>query len=143
MPIHMPLMRDTIICPECGLAQFVASLPTCRRCRNPLGIEYIKLLPLDKVNRERVAQSIGALIRGLRLRRKWTQAELSSALGVARSQISRAECGRLLPSVSLVIRCAVALGVDRAFLRLHRRRTITNRADPCSRGDTLGARREM
>ena len=55
---------------------------------------------------------IGAHVRAIRLSRGWTQADLSHFTRLSTGDISRIECGRLIPTRSQVERLRRALGTE-------------------------------
>jgi transcriptional regulator with XRE-family HTH domain len=57
----------------------------------------------------------GDLLREARLRAGLTQAELAQRVGTARSQISRYECGDVLPSLETLRRLIRACGLELGF----------------------------
>lgn len=67
---------------------------------------------------ETVRREFSRFLRVLRARRSMTQAELASISGVHRTFVSRAETGKILPSLLTVTRLAQALGVDRVRILL-------------------------
>jgi transcriptional regulator with XRE-family HTH domain len=89
-----------------------------------LGFTYIEFflspLPTSIDSQSLIAMrlKVGALIRRLRCRRGITQAALASLSGVNRSYISRAEHGKVTPSVIALMQIAGALGVSKLMLRL-------------------------
>jgi len=60
----------------------------------------------------RLSKSIGQEIRGARLAKKLTQAQLGAKLGVSESRISHLELGLKEPFMSTLIRVAKALDLD-------------------------------
>ncbi len=55
---------------------------------------------------------LGARIRALRLRRRWTQEQLAEALGRSVSQVKKYECGMHVPPVEKLLHLASLLGVS-------------------------------
>jgi DNA-binding XRE family transcriptional regulator len=127
--LHASQLRDFVICPVCQLRQFERGHATCVRCHCSLGITYIDIFtvnpqaglycgkPIDAQIR------VGGIIRRLRLRRGITQAVLASLTGIHRTYLSRAERGRVLPSVFTLMQIASALGVDKISLRIRNARS--------------------
>ena len=104
----LPSIRDseTITCRRCNTRQFPRN-GTCIRCHSALTLHYVSfqidtlLDPCSEDCKQHLASSIGVLLRTLRKRRGICQSQLTvQAAGcIARSNLSRAECGRtLLPS---------------------------------------------
>lgn len=70
-------------------------------------------LPTTCAEQLALAQKIGARMRELRLREGFTQAEVSDRSGIARSNVTRLETGRLhVPSIDSVVRYCKAIGVQ-------------------------------
>lgn len=57
------------------------------------------------------AETIGANIRAVREQKQLSQKELAAAIGVAATQYSRVETGKVVPSVKTLIRIAKVLDV--------------------------------
>jgi DNA-binding XRE family transcriptional regulator len=120
---------ESFVCPNCQLKQYEpgGSLK-CRRCHHHLGISYLEIyLPssvasLTSQSETAIRKEGGGLIRRLRSRREITQAGLASLTGIHRTYLSRAECGRVLPSIIALIKIARALDVDKILLRVRSRR---------------------
>jgi DNA-binding XRE family transcriptional regulator len=123
-PLHVSTIRGTLLCEFCGLSQFERGNGICRRCRHPLGVAYLELLPsipLDSSSsRSQIAirKTLGGLIRRLRSRRGITQTALASLTGINRTYVSRAERGQVMPSVIALLKIGGALGIDKILLRL-------------------------
>jgi DNA-binding XRE family transcriptional regulator len=119
-----PISDSVVCCQFCKLTQFERGNGQCRRCHHPLGFTYIEFflspLPTSIDSQSLIAMrlKVGALIRRLRCRRGITQAALASLSGVNRSYISRAEHGKVTPSVIALMQIAGALGVSKLMLRL-------------------------
>lgn len=60
-------------------------------------------------------ERIGVVIKCLRSRAEWTQGQLADAAGLTRSQISKYERGREMPTLKNVDKILVALGVTSPF----------------------------
>ncbi|GAA0435240.1 helix-turn-helix transcriptional regulator [Streptomyces luteireticuli] len=65
--------------------------------------------PKSPRSEKRFVDPLGALIRELRLRRGWTQAELGRAVGLSNSAISKFENGQKVPPRDIVLRLDAAL----------------------------------
>lgn len=63
-----------------------------------------------------VDQALGQALRGLRLRRKWSQEQLALEADANRNYVSLVELGRNSPSVRMLFRFCVALEVSPAVL---------------------------
>jgi transcriptional regulator with XRE-family HTH domain len=68
--------------------------------------------------RPNLATVIGNTIRELRLRRGFSQSTLAQRIGSHRTHISRIERAQVTPTPALLVRAALALGVDRILLRV-------------------------
>ena len=55
--------------------------------------------------------TFGPVLRGLRVERNWTQAELSEKLGVSFQHVSVLESGRKVPSLLMLFKVAKVFGV--------------------------------
>ena len=125
--LHNSPVRDVVVCPTCKLSQFESGNDKCLRCHRSLGITYIEIFPsgpharLDCRCRVNKSAEIGKLIRRLRLRRGITQAALASRTGIHRTYLSRAECGRVIPSILALMEIANVLGIDKIMLRVRSR----------------------
>lgn len=114
-------VRDVIICSWCNLRQFVGATNLCRRCGKPLPITHLEISLAELVsNPNSLAKKVGNTVRQLRLRRGYSQAGLASQIGSHRTHVSRVERGQLTPTLSLLVRVAVALGVEKVLLRVTR-----------------------
>lgn len=60
----------------------------------------------------RLAFELGATVRGLRLARGWSQAELAAAAGMTQSAVARFEAGGTVPTLPVLGRIARALDAD-------------------------------
>jgi DNA-binding XRE family transcriptional regulator len=112
------------VCPNCQLKQYERGSGTCRRCHSKLGVSYLEvylsssLAPLTSQNEIAIRKEVGGLIRRLRSRRGITQAGLASLTDIHRTYLSRAERGRVMPSIIALIQIAHALEVDKILLRV-------------------------
>ena len=112
-----------MVCRHCKLKQF-ERLSTCRRCHESLDLSYFEihlsssLVPLSSQRENTIRKEVGGLIRRLRVRREITQTTLASLTGINRTYLSRAERGKVLPSVVALIQIAHALEVDKILLRV-------------------------
>jgi hypothetical protein len=142
-PKFLPSLREneTIICPRCSAPQFPRN-GACIKCRSPLGLEYVSLeldtlldssskVPLND-HKKQIARGIGLLLRILRHRRGLCQSQLvARASGrTNRSNLSRAECGRILLPLNKLLPLAKALGLTAVILRFET--TPPRRIDPSS-----------
>ena len=122
----LPSVRDseTVVCPRCSTAQYPRN-GACVRCHCPLGLEYLLLKvstqtnPRTTTDEKQLARSIGALLRSFRRRRGMTQSQLAvrSAGSVARTYLSKAECGHVILPLSKLLPIARALGLTAVILR--------------------------
>ncbi len=120
----LPSIRDseTVTCRHCNLRQYPRR--ECARCHRALGVNYL-LLPIDALLNprtenytEQLASLIGGVLRSLRRRRGICQSQLAKmALGIDRSYLSRAECGRVLLPLSKLLALLQALGLTEVILR--------------------------
>ena len=118
--LQSSLSQDRVLsCPNCHLCQVAKVTCTCRRCRRPLPVTYVEfcipstLIGTGPADPESLRRFIGHALRRMRLRRGWSQLQLSAAIGTHRTHISRVETGGVLPAPALLIRAAVALGITR------------------------------
>jgi transcriptional regulator with XRE-family HTH domain len=74
---------------------------------------------------ESIRALFAGVLRDMRIRRGLTQAELAHSLksGCSRSQVSRWECGHVMPSLRTTLLVAAKLGVDNIVLRIRDPRT--------------------
>jgi len=118
----MNTLSESVVCPTCELRQLTS--PVCRRCRDELGFTYMEiLLPSPEnvfgtIGAASVRKFVGGITRGLRTRRGYSQSKLASAIGTDRTHVSRVEGARVLPSLLMLLRIAMTLGVDRVFVRI-------------------------
>jgi Helix-turn-helix domain/Putative testis-expressed protein 13C, zinc finger domain len=125
-PKFLPSLREseTVTCPRCGASQFPRN-GACIRCQAPLGLDYVSLKidtlldPRLEDHKEQIARGIGMLLRILRNRRGLCQSQLAvrAAGCIARSNLSRAECGRTLLPLNKLLSIAKALGLTAVILR--------------------------
>jgi Helix-turn-helix domain len=125
----LPSIRDseTVTCPRCKVRQYPrnGASGTCVRCHTLLGLEYVRLEidalldPCSEDAKKHFARSIGDLLRTLRKRRGICQSQLAvrAAGCIARSNLSRAECGRTLLPLNKLLKIAKALGLTAVILR--------------------------
>lgn len=59
---------------------------------------------------KRIQFAFGALIKKIRLERKWSQADLAAAVNMESNAISRLENGVIAPNVNTIVALALALG---------------------------------
>lgn len=95
------------------MAQFPASDGRCRRC----GCVYVSQAVTPTVATEapeperwEIGDAVRMTLRLLRLANGMSQRDLSTAVGVARTYISKYETGRAVPSLPSLEKIAVALG---------------------------------
>ena len=115
--------RDVLTCPACKLVQYAS--PHCKRCKESIGVVYLvldlrALSNSDSTGPEVLLRHlIGSGLRQLRRRHHLTQLQLARKLCcVNRSEISRIENGRVLPSLPSLVRIACELGVTEAVLKI-------------------------
>src|SRR3569833_698645 len=122
----LPSVRDseTAICSRCNTRQYPRN-GECIRCHCPLGLEYLFLKSDPQANprtantQKQLARSIGVMLRSLRRRRGLTQSQLAvrSAGSVARTYLSKAECGHVMLPLGKLLPIAKALGLSAVILR--------------------------
>jgi hypothetical protein len=122
----LPSIRDseTVICRRCNTRQYPRN-GTCVRCHCALGLDYLNLEVSTLLNpktadeERQLARSIGVLLRSLRRRRGITQSQLAvrAAGCIARSYLSKAECGHVMLPLSKLLPIAKALGLTGVILR--------------------------
>lgn len=116
--------QENLVCPNCQLRQYERGSGKCRRCHHSLGVTYIEvylstsLAPRTSQTVIEIRKEVGGLIRRLRSRREITQAALASLTGINRTYISRAERGKVIPSVTALMQIAYALKIDKILLRV-------------------------
>ena len=121
--MHVSTIREVVVCKHCKLKQF-ERLSRCLRCHESLDLGYIEihlsssLVPLSSQREITIRKEVGGLIRRLRARRGITQATLASLTGINRTWLSRAERGKVLPSIVALMQIAHALEVDKILLRV-------------------------
>ena len=122
----LPSIRDseTVTCRRCHTRQYPKD-GKCIACRCALQLEYLNLEVSPRLNPHTVpdetqlARSIGVLLRRLRSRRGLSQSQLArQAAGcIARTYLSKAECGHVLLPLSKLLPIAKALGLTAVILR--------------------------
>ena len=122
----LPSIRESeiVICRRCNTRQYPRN-GNCIRCHCTLGVHYLSLqvsslLNPGKVHDERqLARSVGVLLRSLRKRRGFSQSLLArrAAGSIARTYLSKAECGHVLLPLSKLLPIAKALGLTAVILR--------------------------
>ena len=125
-PKFLPSIRDSeiVTCQHCHAGQFPRN-GRCIRCHSPLGLDYVNfeidtlLDPCSEDAKKHLARSIGDLLRTLRKRRGICQSQLivRAAGCIARSNLSKAECGRTLIPLNKLLPIAKALGLTAVILR--------------------------
>jgi ribosome-binding protein aMBF1 (putative translation factor) len=119
----LPSIRDseTVTCRRCNMRQYPRR--ECARCHSALGVKYLSLpmdalLPPHTDSTRQLAHHIGDVLRRLRKRRGICQSQLARmALGIDRSYLSRAECGRVLLPLTKLLPLLQALGLTEVILR--------------------------
>ena len=128
----LPSIRDseTVTCRRCNTRQYPRR--ECARCHSALGVNYLslptdaRLTPCAEDYTEQLAHLIGVLLRSLRTRRGMCQSQLTKmALGIDRSYLSRAECGRVLLPLSKLLPVLQALGLTEVILRFDETWSVT------------------
>jgi DNA-binding XRE family transcriptional regulator len=109
--------RDVLICPWCKLRQFVGTTNLCRRCRKRLPITFLDI-SLSSIDPHSLSSLVGNIVRELRQGRGYSQSVLASMIGSHRTHVSRIENAQLMPNLALLVRTAVALGVDKISIRV-------------------------
>lgn len=66
----------------------------------------------DEYEAARLAFQLGAVVRGLREEKGWTQAGLAQAAGMAQPAVARFEAGGTVPTLVVLERLARALGTN-------------------------------
>jgi hypothetical protein len=122
----LPSIRDseTVICQRCNTRQYPRN-GACVRCHCALGLDYLNLQvsallnPRTMHDEPQLARSIGVLLRSLRRRRGFSQSQLAmrAAACIARTYLSKAECGHVLLPLSKLLPIARALGLTAVILR--------------------------
>jgi len=115
---------ETVTCQQCHAVQFPRN-GKCIRCHSPLGLDYVTveidtlLNPCSEDAKKHLSVSIGDLVRTLRKRRGICQSQLAvlAAGCIARSNLSRAECGHTLLPLNKLLAIAKALGLTAVILR--------------------------
>lgn len=119
MPSTDVPIRDVLICPSCKLPQFAGTTNVCRRCRKPLPVVQIEFsLASIAFSPHSLSTMVGNTVRELRLRRGYSQSSLAAKIGSHRTHVSRIEHGRGMPTLALLMRTALALGVEKVLLRV-------------------------
>jgi hypothetical protein len=122
----LPSIRDseTTTCQRCKTIQFPRN-GKCIHCQTDLKLDYVILEidtlldPSSEDDKKQLARRIGILLRTLRKRRGICQSQLArrTADCIARSYLSKAECGRTLLPLSKLLPIAKALGLTEVILR--------------------------
>lgn len=122
----LPSIRDseTVTCKRCSTRQYPRK-GVCIKCSCALGLNYLHLEvdtllnPRTMLDEKQLARSIGALLRSLRKRRGITQSQLAmrAVNCVARTYLSKAECGHVMLPLSKLLPIARALGLTAVILR--------------------------
>ncbi len=114
---------ETVTCRNCKTPQFPRE-GKCLRCHSNLNLGYVVFkieAPTEgrsEDHRKQLAHRVGALLRSLRRRRGICQSELARmAIGIDRSYLSKAECGRTLLRLNSLLTLLQALGLTAVILR--------------------------
>lgn len=116
--------RDILTCGNCRLATYPTANNLCPRCHHRLGVSYLEVKLPQLIADSGTGQSesvrafLAGVLRDMRIRRGLTQAELSRSLKIGRSQVSRFECGHVMPSLRTTLLVAAKLGVENIVLRI-------------------------
>lgn len=118
---------DTIQCSRCGLHQFIfitsGDAARCKRCHSSRGFSIIALplpstpLTLDQMDAQ-IRTAVGVLVQKLRKRQNLTQHWVGLHSRTHASEVSRAERGARILSLSSLVRIVKAIGIDGVYLRL-------------------------
>ncbi len=115
--------RDVVVCGACALVQTVHSSGRCLGCHRNI-VSYLNLelptKPFDQSQAEwrSFPIQLGSALRRLRLRRGITQSTLARRLHMSRSELSRAESGRVVLPFRTVLLIATQLGADHVTIRV-------------------------
>lgn len=115
--------RDVLVCERCSLVQSAHSSGRCLRCRRNLNVSYLDLnLTVGSFDPSQSEWSsfpirLGSVLRQLRLRRGISQSALARILRMSRSELSKAESGRVLLPFRRVLLLATRLGADQVTIR--------------------------
>jgi len=122
----LPSIRDseTVTCRRCNTRQYPRN-GTCVRCHCALELHYLKLPINTRLNPptahdgRQLARSIGVLFRSLRRNHGFSQSQLTmrAAGCIARTYLSKAECGHVLLPLGKLLPIAKALGLTAVILR--------------------------
>ena len=120
----LPSIRDseTVTCRFCSTDQFPRD-GKCLRCGSALELEYLSFKlstipdPPSGQDQKQLASTIGVLLRSLRKRRGMTQSQLALRAAVARTYLSKAECGHVTVPLNKFLPIARALGLSALILR--------------------------
>jgi len=133
----VPSIRDseTVTCRVCSSGQFPRN-GKCLRCGSALKLEYLSLKfstqldPPTGQDQKQLASTIGVLLRSLRKRRGMTQSQLALRGSVARTYLSKAECGHVTVPLSKFLPIARALGLTAVILRFDIAAPLARRRSP-------------
>jgi len=130
----LPSIRESeiVICRRCNTRQYPRN-GNCIRCHCTLGVNYLNLQvstllnPRTAHDERQLAHSIGALLRSLRKRRGLSQSQIAmrTAGHIARTYLSKAECGHVLLPLSKLLPIAKALGLTAVILRFETNESLT------------------
>jgi transcriptional regulator with XRE-family HTH domain len=132
--------RQVLACIHCRLVQFRTRSSMCRRCHKPLDAEVRNLTSVDPaamlagpeaIDAYDSVKNLGMRVRGVRMERGFTQRVLARRMDVPRTDISKVERGRVVPSLSTLRR--IAAGLDATVTDLLRPDSECRRADETAR----------
>src|SRR5208283_2792304 len=110
--------REVVRCDYCRLTQYRTSNSLCRRCHKPLDFEELAPLTPQLVtsqptpNDGEAGMQVAGQVRELRRARHLSQRQLAGRMQVPRTNISKIENGKAIPTLGSLERLATALGVE-------------------------------
>ena len=137
-------VREVVLCPRCGLVQFLTRNSLCRRCHRPLEPTERTSTPEDSgtapladpadLDASTLVRNLGARLREVRGMYGLTQNALARRMNVPRTYISKVEMSRTVPTIATLYRFANALGIEVQHLlcatRVHPRELEAISQDP-------------
>jgi transcriptional regulator with XRE-family HTH domain len=137
-------VREVVLCPRCGLVQFLTRNSLCRRCHRTLETTERPSTPEDSgtapsadpadLDASTLVRNLGARLREVRGMYGLTQNALSRRMNVPRTYISKVEMSRTVPTIATLYRFADALGIEVQHLlcatRVHPRELEAISQDP-------------
>ena len=117
--------REVLACCHCRLFQFRTRTSLCRRCHKPLDGEVGNRTEIDAADMRLepatmgvsdTVRNLGSRVREVRKDRSLTQRALACRINVPRTYISKVEMGRVVPSLSTLLRIAAGLEVSVSHL---------------------------